>query len=87
MTKREMDLHIAQLLAKRCKSYSASEVTLAMMIARKIVKDEIKSQGLKVAFIEAKEITRAAKAMVAYDPKATLTVARREIRRREKMRP
>ena len=41
--------------------------TECLRIARKLVKDELKAQGIKVSHVEASEITRAAKDLISKD--------------------
>lgn len=43
-------------------------MTEARRIARNLVKDELKRQGVKVSYVEASEITKAANALIAADP-------------------
>lgn len=42
--------------------------TEAMRVARNIIKAELKRQGLKVSWIEASEITRAARHLIRAEP-------------------
>lgn len=42
--------------------------TEAMRLARNLVKDAMKREGIKVSYVEASEITKAAKALIEADP-------------------
>jgi hypothetical protein len=55
--------------------------TEAMRVARNVVKDELKKNNIKISHVEASEITKAAKALLAADP-SYLDNAREEIERR-----
>lgn len=47
---------------------SGAVMTEARRLARNLVKDEMKRQGIKISHVEASEITKAANALLAEDP-------------------
>lgn len=53
--------------AKTAKA-SGAVMTEARRLARNLVKDEMKRQGIKISHVEASEITKAANALLAEDP-------------------
>jgi hypothetical protein len=55
--------------------------TEAMRVARNVVKDELKKNNIKISHVEASEITKAAKALLAADP-SYIENAKDEIERR-----
>lgn len=58
--------------------------TEAMRLARNLVKDEMKRQGIKISHVEASEITIAAKALVAADD-SIIEQAKANLAEREKV--
>jgi len=77
--------YTAEAYASVVKRYSEAERTEARRIARNAVKSELKRQGVKISHVEADAITKAAIAYTVAEPRKTLTVARRTIRRRERI--
>lgn len=66
----------------KAKKASGAVMTEARRLARNLVKDEMKRQGIKISHVEAKEITAAANALLDEDPsiveQATANLAERE---------
>jgi hypothetical protein len=53
---------------KKAAGASGKVMTEARRLARNVVKDEMKRQGIKVSHVEASEITKAANALITSDP-------------------
>lgn len=59
-------------------------MTEARRLARNLVKDEMKRQGIKISYVEASEITKAANALIADDP-TILETAKANLEERAKV--
>lgn len=57
-----------KLSGAKPKAASGAVMTEARRLARNLVKDEMKRQGIKISHVEASEITKAANALLAEDP-------------------
>lgn len=57
-----------KLTAGKAKAASGAEMTEARRLARNLVKDEMKRQGLKISHVTASDITKAANELIAADP-------------------
>lgn len=71
-----------RIMGAKADKASGKAMVEARRIARAMVKDELKKAGVKVSYIEASEITKAANALIAADPtileKAKAAIAERE---------
>lgn len=79
-----MDGKIRRTGAKAQK-VSGALMTEARRLARALVKDELKRQGIRATYVEASEITKAANAYIAVDP-SILEKAQANLDAREEMK-
>lgn len=57
-----------RIMGAKADKVSGVVMTEARRLARNLVKDEMKRQGIKVSYVEASEITKAANALIAAQP-------------------
>lgn len=57
-----------RIMGAKADKVSGAVMTEARRLARNLVKDEMKRQGIKVSYVEASEITKAANALLAAQP-------------------
>jgi len=71
-------------MKRKIRKLSNEEVmTQARAIARGLIKAELKRQGVKLSYVEASQITKAAKHLIELEPKV-IKIARRKIRLRDR---
>jgi len=72
-------------MKRKIRKLSNAEIMAqAMMIARRIVKDELKRQEVKISWVDAEQITKAAKHLIEHEPKI-IKAAKAEIRHQDRM--
>lgn len=57
-----------RIMGAKAEKTSGAVMTEARRLARNLVKDELKRQKVKISYVEASEITKAANALIAADP-------------------
>jgi hypothetical protein len=57
-----------RIMGAKADKVSGAVMTEARRLARNLVKDELKKSGVKISYVEASEITKAANALIAADP-------------------
>jgi hypothetical protein len=57
-----------RIMGAKADKVSGVVMTEARRLARNLVKDELKKSGVKISYVEASEITKAANALIAADP-------------------
>lgn len=71
-----------RIMGAKVNKASGAVMTEARRLARNLVKDEMKRQGIKVSYVEASEITKAANALLAAQPEL-IEQAKEAIKERE----
>lgn len=69
---------------KKAPGITGAVMTEARRLARNLIKDEMKRQGIKISHVEASEITKAANALLAEDP-ALIETAKANLEERAKV--
>lgn len=71
-----------RIMGAKADKVSGAVMTEARRLARNLVKDELKKAGVKISYVEASEITKAANAYIIADP-SILKMAEESIKARE----
>lgn len=71
-----------RILGTKAEKTSGAVMTEARRIAKGIIKDTMKAKGIKVSYVEASEITKAANALIAANP-ALIDQAKEAIAKRD----
>lgn len=57
-----------RIMGAKADKVSGAVMTEARRLARNLIKDQLKADGVKISYVEASEITKAANALIAADP-------------------
>lgn len=71
-----------RIMGAKADKVSGVVMTEARRLARNLVKDQLKKDGVKISYVEASEITKAANALIAADP-AIIKAAEESLKVRE----